>query len=194
MSEIESTRQLWIEKGYEHFAIDGPDNFSINKLSKLADLSRASFYHHFGDVDIFIEELLAMHLTISDIFIDQGTELCNRLIPDLYDLLEQNPIPLRFALQLFHHRSTPGFNFIFVKSYATISKKFALKLFADHLNLHISATDAYHLWITLGEAWYSRLDPEDLSSATLQKHAEEIMQTLSLVIKSPLYAELHRID
>jgi len=49
MSDIENTRQLWIEKGYEQFALYGPNHLSINQLSKEVGFSRASFYHHFGD-------------------------------------------------------------------------------------------------------------------------------------------------
>jgi AcrR family transcriptional regulator len=49
MSDTENNRQLWLEKGYAHFAEYGPRNLSINKLSKDIGLSRASFYHHFGE-------------------------------------------------------------------------------------------------------------------------------------------------
>jgi AcrR family transcriptional regulator len=186
------TKQNWIEKGYEHFALTGPNKFSVNKVSKMSGLSRASFYHHFGDIDIFFEELLMMHWQITEMFIHSGREHCRQLIPDLYDLLEQNPIPLKFALQLFHHRSAPEFNFIFIKSYEAIAKGFALKLFSNHLDFTQTGEEVYHLWLTLGEAWYSRLDPNDLSSGTLQKHAQEIMKTLSMFVNSPLYTHLRK--
>ena len=62
----DKTKQIWIEKGYEHFALYGPENFSINKISKTIGLSRASFYHHFGDIDIFVDELLAKHWQITE--------------------------------------------------------------------------------------------------------------------------------
>ncbi len=39
MSDSEYNRQLWLEKGYEHFALYGPRNLSINKLSKSVGLS-----------------------------------------------------------------------------------------------------------------------------------------------------------
>ena len=34
MSVSDKTKQIWIEKGYEHFALYGPENLSINKISK----------------------------------------------------------------------------------------------------------------------------------------------------------------
>jgi len=65
MTTSTGIKQKWIEKGYEHFALFGPENLSINKLSKEMGVSRASFYHYFGDMDIFIEKLLDMHWHIS---------------------------------------------------------------------------------------------------------------------------------
>ncbi|MDM9630990.1 TetR/AcrR family transcriptional regulator [Robiginitalea aurantiaca] len=192
MSEVESKRHLWIEKGYEHFALYGPENLSINKISKDVGSSRASFYHHFGDVEIFIDELLTRHWHIIEAFNKLGKEEFKVLIPDLYDALGEYTIPLQFNLQLFHHRSTPGFNYLFIKSYESSARSFALELFAKHLGLTQSDSDVYHLWLTLGEAWYSRLDPDDLTSGTLQKFAKEIIQNLSVFTNSPLYTRLRK--
>jgi len=190
MSVPEETRQLWIEKGYEHFALYGPKNLSINKLSKTTGSSRASFYHHFGDIDVFVDELLAKHWYLTETINSSGRKECKRLLPDLYNLLEQNPLPLQFSLQLFHNRSNPEFNFVFIKSYEEIAKSFALKLFIKHFGLLQSEREVYPLWLTLGEAWYSRLDPNDLTSETLQKHSKEVLQSLSEFVKSSLYSEL----
>jgi len=190
MPGSEGTRQLWIEKGYEHFALYGPKNLSVNKLSKTTGSSRGSFYHHFGDIDVFVEELFGKHCHIVVIFKSLGREKCKRLFPDLYIFLEQNPLTLQFSLQLFHNRSNPEFNFVFIKSYEEIAKSFALELFKKHFGLLQSEREVYLLWLTLGEAWYSRLDPNDLTSETLQKHAEEILQNLFEFVNSSLYKQL----
>jgi AcrR family transcriptional regulator len=192
MSETDNNRQLWIEKGYEHFALYGPENLSIKKLSKSVGLSRASFYHHFGDLDCFIEELLGEHYGIIETFNCAGKNKCNNLFPDLYDLIAQYPLPLKFILQLFRNRSKPHFNLVLIKSYESTANSFALKLFSKHLELTQPHQEIYHLWLTLGEAWYSRISPEDLSAQTLQEHSKEILKTLSVLIGSPLYTELHK--
>ena len=190
MSVPKETRQLWIKNGYEHFALYGPKNLSINKLSKTTGLSRASFYHHFGDIDVFVDELLAKHWHLTETINSLGREKCKHLFPDLYILLAQNPLPVQFSLQLFHNRGNPEFNFVFIKSFEEFAKSIALELFRKHFDLLQSEKDVYFLWLTLGEAWYSRLDPNDLSSETLQKHAVEILQTLSEFVNSALYNRL----
>ncbi|MCZ4410357.1 TetR/AcrR family transcriptional regulator [Cryomorphaceae bacterium 1068] len=187
MSEFENTRQLWIEKGYEQFALFGPEYLSINKLSKAIGFSRASFYHHFGDIDVFTEELLNFHWQIAKEFNRMGKENCINLFPDLYDLLGQNPIPLQFSLQLFHHRSQPTFNYLFVRTYQATAKSFALKLFSKHFDLAQPSDEVYLLWLTFGEAWYSRLTPDDLTSETLQHHAQEILRCFFFFKDSTLY-------
>ncbi|WP_167617746.1 TetR/AcrR family transcriptional regulator [Maribellus sediminis] len=186
-------KEKWLETGYRHFAMYGPNNFSINKISLEIESSRASFYHHFGESDIFLDELLTMHWGIIDTFIAAGKVECKNLLPDLYNLLAKYPIPLQFNLQLFHNRNKPDFNFIFIKSYAAIAKAFALQLFADALDLNPSYPGVFDLWVTVGEAWYSRLDPNDLSASTMQEHAREILQTVTRLKNSKLYLSLNQI-
>lgn len=193
MSTTESTKQLWIEKGYEQFAVFGPEYLSINKLSKAIGFSRASFYHHFGDIDVFTEELLAFHWQLVLQFNKLGKENCTKLFPDLYNLLGQSAMPLQFSLQLFRHRSYPAFNYLFLKTYQATAKSFALKLFRKQFDLTQTTNEVYLLWLTLGEAWYSRITPDDLTSETLQKHSEDILQCFFLFKGSSLHAKVQKI-
>lgn len=189
--DTESTREKWLAEGYREFAEYGPDNLSINRISKFLGSSRASFYHHFGDADMFIDDLLARHWEISSQFNTTGKIKCQRLYPDLYDLLSEYPIPLKFSLQLFHHRHIPRFNMLFNRTYTSSAKAFCLKLLARHLNLNLSSAAVFDLWVAMGEAWYSRINPEDLSAPTLQRHSEEIIQTITELLNSQLYVTLH---
>lgn len=163
-------------------------------MSDAIGSSRASFYHYFGDIDVFIEELLAMHWDIAEYFNKTGKSDCIQLFPDLYDLLAENPVPLQFSMQLFHHRNTPAFNFLFIKTYESSARTFLLRLFAEHYALTQPAGEIFNLWLTVGEAWYSRLSKDDLSSITLQRHAKEIMNTVVKFANSRLYAAMKLQD
>jgi AcrR family transcriptional regulator len=185
-----SAKEKWLETGYEQFAILGPDKLSINRLSKAVGLSRASFYHHFGDIEGFIEALLAQHWQICQEFDQAGRKRCRVLFPDLYLLLAAYPVPLRFHLQLFHHRSVPAYHYLFTKAYTASSRAFVLQLFAEHCGLSPDREEVYHLWLALTESWYSRLDPEDLSANTLEQHARDILKTLFRFMESKLFLAL----
>lgn len=186
-------KEKWLEGGYSEFAEVGPEHLSINHIAKKIGASRSSFYHHFAEVDLFVDELLAQHLEICREFNEAGKENCKNLIPDLYDLLAQYPTPLQFSRQLFHNRHIPRFNFVFVKSYQASADAFVLDLFAKHLDLHQPQNDLNHLFLTLGEAWYSRLHPQDLSAGTLRRHAEDILQDLSTLMGSGVYSTLRKV-
>ena len=190
MSASQGFKQKWIEKGYEHFALYGPETLSINKISKEIGTSRASFYHHFGDIDVFIEELLDMHWQINQQFCSIGSRECKKLFPDLYLLLEQYPVPLKFSRQLFINRNNPAYNYLFIKTYNASARAFILKLFSEQFDLHHIDEATYNLWLTVGESWYSRLDPNNLSAVKMQQLAEEIMNSVLIFMSSDLYFKM----
>lgn len=189
-STNKTTKQNWLETGYRHFALLGPDNLSINKISKELNASRASFYNYFGDMDMFIEQLLTMHWNIAIKFNNEAKKHCRQLFPDLYQALAKHPIPLQFNIQLFKHRHIPTFNFIFIKLYEHSAKAFLLKLFAEEYDMGHPQSELFKLWFTVGEAWYSRLNPNDLSASTLERHAHDILDVVIQFSGSRLYSIL----
>ena len=193
ISKTNISKQKWIEKGYEHFALYGPDNLSINKLSKEIGSSRASFYHHFGDIDIFINELLDTHWQINQQFCSVGALECKKYLPDVYLLLEQYPIPLQFSKQLFLHRNNPIYNLLFIKTYDAAAQTFILNLFSKQFDLHYNDEDTYNLWLTVGESWYSRLDTNDLSAANMEQLAKEVINSVLKFISSDLYSKMREV-
>jgi len=190
-TDTETTRDKWLKAGYSDFAEFGPEKLSINRISKALGSSRASFYHHFGDTDMYIDDLLAHHWQICKQFNQKGKVECKALYPDLYNVLGMYTLPLKFSLQLFHHRHIPRFNILFTRSYALSANAFAVELFANHLGLDPSSSSVFDLWVAMGESWYSRLDPRDLSPDTLQKHSEEIIHAISDLINSKLLSSIH---
>ena len=188
--KLDSTDQKWIEEGYAQFAICGPDNLSIKKVSEALGLSRASFYHHFGDIEVFIDQLLENHWKIVQEFNHYGKNHCKQLYPDAYRLLAKYPIPLQFSMQLFHNRNIPAFNYLFMKNYESTAKSFMMKLFAEKFSLKMPENEIYNLWLTCGEAWYSRLNSDDLSAETMQKHSKEITNAVFKFAQSPLFQSM----
>ena len=59
------TRQLWIEKGYEHFGLYGPEMLSIKKIAKELSIARTSFNYYFKGKDEFIDDF-PLPATFSD--------------------------------------------------------------------------------------------------------------------------------
>ena len=55
-------KDIWIKAGYEVFAASGQDALRIEPLARMVGRSKSSFYHHFADMELFVEHLLAYHL------------------------------------------------------------------------------------------------------------------------------------
>jgi AcrR family transcriptional regulator len=109
MPVSKTAKQKWIEKGYEHFALYGPENLSILKISKEIGLPRTSFYYYFADKEDMIEQLLILHYKNTDLYMAAFKDQCKVLIPDLYGLLEQLQTGIKFHRQLFVNRHIPSY-------------------------------------------------------------------------------------
>ncbi len=118
-----------------------------------------------------------MHWQISQQFNFTGKKECENYFPDLYILLEQNPIPLKFSRQLFINRNKPIYNYLFVKTYKESSKIFMLKLFSKQFSLK-NNDETNNLLITVGESWYSRLDTNELSAEKMQQIAVDVINSV----------------
>ena len=190
MPRPDNSKQKWIEKGYEHFALYGPENISINAISKEIGSPRASFYHHFGGLESFIDFLLETHLEAIKSFVQEGKEHCNRLVPDFYQLLEIFPMGLKFQRQIFINRHLPIFGYMFTKIESKTSKELILDLFVKEYKLSLKHEDVSKIWFTITESWYSRINPEQLQAKEMQRIGEEIMNSIVKFITTPLYEKL----
>ena len=55
-------KEKWIKTGYELFGEIGALALNVEKLSNLVGLNRSSFYHYFGDMEVFESALLWHHV------------------------------------------------------------------------------------------------------------------------------------
>ena len=183
-------KDKWLKQGYADFAKMGPHNLSVSQIGKQIGTSRSSFYHHFGDLEFFIDELLTVHWEICQEFDRSAQKNCKKLIPDLYRELAKHPVSLRFHIQLFRNRSYPRYNYLFLKSFESSARKFGLALFAEILKPNLPEKDIYNLWLTLCEAWYSHLDPNDLRAITLQCEGEKVLKSVAFFMDSKLFRHM----
>ena len=126
------TRQLWIEKGYEHFGLYGPEVLNIKKIAKDLSIARTSFNYHFKSKDEFIDDLLSHHRELHSQFIEAGKMHCKKYVPDLHQLLLAFPVGLRFHKQLFNHSHISKYQEVFNKVREITAKEFLIRLFIDY--------------------------------------------------------------
>ena len=176
------TRQLWIEKGYEHFGLYGPEMLSIKKIAKELSIARTSFNYHFKGKDEFIDDLLSHHRELHSQFVEAGKMHCKKYVPDLHQLLLAFPDGLRFHKQLFNHSHISKYQEVFNKVREITAKEFLIRLFIAYYKLPLNYEDAAQLHESLEHTWYSRLDINDLSLEKLVDSTEEIMKALLVLM------------
>lgn len=177
------TRDLWIEKGYEHFGLYGPEKLSIKLIAQEHDIARTSFNYYFSNKEEFCDELIEKHYDLVHQFCDAGKLHCKKYLPDLHALILAFPDGLKFMKQLFNYRHNDKYNDVFVKCNEMVERKFALGLFMDYYKLPLAVQEAAQLHASLTDTWYSRLDIDDLKLEKSTSAVEEIMQTILALMK-----------
>ncbi|MEO9966762.1 MAG: TetR/AcrR family transcriptional regulator [Reichenbachiella sp.] len=97
-------RQKWILTGYQLFGEMGPVALNVEKLSNIIGLNRSSFYHYFGDMEVFESQLLTYHISRYAFFYDLIKDY------DQFDMLFEDEVmqhkdELAFQRQLLIHES-----------------------------------------------------------------------------------------
>lgn len=126
-------KDLWIKNGYEAFALNGDKSLKVEVLAKQLGISKSSFYHHFSEMDVFIECLLNHHLKQSEIIAEKERK-ANHINPDLIDILVEHKIDLLFNRQLRINQQVDWYKNTLQQSTLVIGNAF-VQLWMKDLNL-----------------------------------------------------------
>lgn len=183
------TREKWLEKSFENFADNGPQQLRIRNIALEIGVPRTTFYHHFADREDLISQLLERYMAAIEANVLIGSDYCRKLIPDLHEVIAMDITLLKFTRQLFLNRSDPVYNLVFTKSREK-TNEVIIPLFIEYYKFNIPYRLAEDLWNSLAESWYSRLNPNDLSVESMRRLTEEIMQTVLAFTRTKLFARI----
>jgi AcrR family transcriptional regulator len=102
------TKERWITTGYELFAEEGPNDIRVERLARILGLNKSSFYHFFGDLDYFFQQIILYHHTQVELYI-VDTKKCRDFDPDFLNVLINHKIPVLAHMQLVMNRHLPPF-------------------------------------------------------------------------------------
>jgi AcrR family transcriptional regulator len=104
----DDAKAIWVQHAYRLFAEGGPAALTVEGLAREVGKSKSSFYHHFSDMGIFQDALLAYHLDRAKL-IAERERACKSVDPELFDVLVAFKEDLLFNRQLRIHRSVPAY-------------------------------------------------------------------------------------
>jgi AcrR family transcriptional regulator len=187
--------QKWIEAGYELFATEGREGILIEKLARKIGRNKSGLYHHFGDLDIFIAELINYHYLVTDQFCKELSRL-HHFDPDYLKLLIQYKNAAFVQMQLRRHIDDAFFKEAFHKVRRKTEKEI-LPLWVDFIKIQGNPSLALQLWDILRDLFFVRLNPHTLTLEFIHelvgdfsKIIETVRNTKAVLEKPPMASNL----
>ncbi|OJJ21273.1 hypothetical protein BKI52_11965 [marine bacterium AO1-C] len=163
---------VWIETGYLMFASSGEAGLNIKFIAEKVGKSKSSFYHHFGDTEVFTEALLKYHIERARQLASQA-QTCEKMDPDVLKLLIEFKHDLFFNKQLRLNRQNPAFKKCFEQAFKTVEVAFIEK-WAKLLRLEHRVELASILLSLISENFFLRITEETFDYDWFHEYLQEV--------------------
>jgi AcrR family transcriptional regulator len=171
---------VWTEVGYTIFAEEGRDGIQVERLARILQLNKSGFYHYFGDLEIFFEELLKLHSAKADIFFAELQDI-KTIDPEYLCLLVKYKISNMFHMQLI--RSPQGSSFYnAAKKLDDREDDLLSDLWSDYLGLNERPDLAIRYFDVVRDMFYARLGLQNFNYPflhNLMTEAKTVMQQIT---------------
>lgn len=151
----EPNLKKWIETGYELFAQEGPVGIQVERLARILGLNKSGFYHYFGDMETFSEELIKHHYRLFDQFL-KDLESCANVDPDSILVLLKHKVTVMAQMHLVRNKS----NSMFYGAHQELDDKVSqamLPIWAKHLSVSNNPELVSQYFSMIRDMFYSRI-------------------------------------
>ena len=169
----------WTEVGYTIFAEEGMAGIQVERLARMLKLNKSGFYHYFGDVDGFCNELINLYKEKAKLFLADVASV-KSIDPDYLMVCVKHKKEVMFRLQLSRHQGKPLF-------YETAEKvgqeeNFLLRdHWMNYLGIHDNSSLAMRYFNVVRDMLYARVTMKHLEYPVLHKsmmEARSVMQQM----------------
>ncbi len=147
------------------FALAGEEGLKIEVLAKRVGISKSSFYHHFADIEIFVDLLLQFHLQQSRIIAAKEKKAAS-IDPELIDILVEHKTDLLFNRQLRINQQHKRYKETLDQANQIVGNEF-IRIWAEDLQLNLSASQLESLFELALENFYLQINASSLTHAWL---------------------------
>ena len=187
---MNSLTQPWIVAGYKLFAQEGPAGLKVERLARKVGKSKSSFYHHFADLEVFTEFLLAYHMVRAKDIADRERK-CANVIPELLEVILDVRQDLFFNRQLRIHRNIPKFKACFEASSHEVGDAI-ISIWAQELGLEGNSYLALMVLNLSLENFYLQITPQTLTYTWLEEYVRGLQQMVRAFKEGKLNPTLPR--
>lgn len=179
MAFSKKTTQGWLHVGYKIFADEGPEGIQVERLARILGVNKSSFYHFFVDKEIFMSELIKLHLEHAQRYVAEIKKLDN-FDPEFIDLLVAEKEIILFHRQLNKNADNVVFRKTFIEINAVVDCEI-LRLWAKEIQL--PPDPAFKLFDLVRDTFYSRISPKNYSATTVRQIVDEVKLFLAQLDK-----------
>lgn len=154
-------KYVWIRTGYEIFSLTGENGLKVETLAKKVGISKSSFYHHFADLEIFLDYLMKYHLEQSAIIAEKEKSVKN-IDPDLITILVEHKTDLLFNRQLRFNQQNKVYYETLIKSNQIIGREF-VTIWENDLKLNLNRTQIESLFELALENFFLQINSDKLN-------------------------------
>lgn len=175
--------EIWIHKGYEIFSLFGADGLKIEQLAKEVGISKSSFYHHFADLDVFIDQLLIHHLNKSHELAEKERN-AKKINPDLIHILIEHKTDLLFNRQLRFHANNSKYQDTLRRSSQIIGTDF-IQLWLSDTQLNLTPKQAEGIFELALENFFLQINTNNINPNWLASYFDHLTR-ITKNFESPL--------
>ena len=146
---------VWTEAGYTLFAEEGIEGIQVERIARILQLNKSAFYHYFGDIAGYCEQLIKLHKTKADLYLADIAKI-KSIDPDYFMTLVKHKVPCMFHLQLIRSKDNP----LFYKTAENIDHQEDIligELWSDYLGFHDPGL-AIRYFIIVRDMLYARVN------------------------------------
>lgn len=136
-------KRIWLQAGYEIFALKGPGGLQVEPIAKIVGKNKSSFYHYFANMEIFLDELLAHHITQVKLMCEKENK-AKHFNPDIIHIFIEHKMDVLFNKQLRLHQENEAFRKVLQVSDKDLAEVYTFLLKTDfQLNLKQKEVDSF---------------------------------------------------
>jgi AcrR family transcriptional regulator len=170
------SKHAWIQAGYTLFGLQGESGLKVEVLAQKVGISKSSFYHHFADMEGFMEQLLRYHLQQSRL-ISEKERQATSIDPDLVNILVEHRDDLLFSRQLRFNTADDRFRQALQQSNQAIGMDF-VHLWSRELPTRLTPAQLGGIFELALENFYLQLNPGNLDAPWIRQYFERLKSIL----------------
>jgi AcrR family transcriptional regulator len=185
---ISNSYKIWIEAGYNQFAIAGLDGIQVERLARITHLNKSGFYHYFGDRETFLEQLMKHHYNVAITLANEIHQI-QHIDPDFFTLLIKYRTPVIAHMQMVRNRQ----HILLNEHYQKVNNLVDLVIapyWAKYLNMHDNVALAHRYFEQARDAFYSRISFENMNEEFLRNFFQEAKTLVTEIQRSTARVDL----